>query len=163
MIAFNITFILSALQVFMAPLAFADAEAGDPPGLNVEVSLVASEKLPTLQFKISNPITNTIEFNSADLPWASRYSIILTMVENDAGHTVIAEELPVVDPIMGTQKMPPGGVLEGKVILHTRFRDLLNVLTRREVILFWSYQLKPLNGPAFPRCGGWLLIPQAKH
>jgi hypothetical protein len=87
----------------------------------------------------------------------------LTLVQNNASHDVIAEELPAVDPIIGTQMIPPNGVLEGKVILQKRFRDLPEVLTKHEVILFWSYQLNPLGGPALPRCGGWLLIPKAKQ
>jgi hypothetical protein len=147
----------------MAPVAFAASEARSPSALEVEVSLAASESSPTIRFKISNPTTNAMEFNSADLPWASRYSVILTLVENDAGHTVVAEELPVVDPVVGTQSIPPGGVLQGKVVLSVRFRDLLKVLTRHEIILFWSYQPKPLNGPAPPRCGGWLVIPKAQQ
>lgn len=146
----------------MAPVAIASDKAENSADLKVVASLAASKKLPTLQFKVSNTTTNTIQFYSADLPWASRHSIILLLVENDASHTIVREELPVDDPVTGTQKIAPGDVLEGNVILPKRFPELRKVLTQREVILFWSYRLKPLSGPALARCGGWLLIPKAQ-
>ena len=162
MIAFNVRFFSLTLSLLLGHVAIASDRAGNFAGLKVEVSLAASQQSPTVQFKISNATTNTIECHRADLPWASRHSIILMLVENDISHTVVPEELPVDDPITGTLKISPGGDLEGNLILRSRFPELQKALARREVILFWSYQLKPLNSPVLPRCGGWILIPKAQ-
>jgi hypothetical protein len=73
----------------------------------------------------------------------------------------------------------PGTTLTGEIQLRQAFPELTVALEKRDVIVFWSYQLTPLigrppgrvgdrplpglGGRPLPRVGGWLLIPKLQQ
>jgi hypothetical protein len=101
-----------------------------------------------------------LQVYEADLPWKNTYSLLLVGAETDAVGTRLEKHYPIDDPGPAIIALKPGQVLTGEIDLTDRFRDLPRVNQRRDVIIFWSYQLRPLQGGALPRVGGWVLIPK---
>jgi hypothetical protein len=95
-----------------------------------------------------------------DLPWECRHSLILVAVRAGSGGGILAEDLPVDDPIVGETEVLKSQDLRGTIDLEKRFPSLLRALEQSDVILFWSYQLTPVGKSSLPRQGGWLLIPK---
>jgi hypothetical protein len=115
-----------------------------------------------LHVSLTNTSGQVVEVFRSDLPWESRHSMILVLVEVHAGNITVPEIHPTDSPIVGEQTIGPGEILEGQILLEDRFPDLAKVLAHSDVIAFWSYQLKAIKGPGLPRTGGWVFIPKLK-
>jgi hypothetical protein len=97
---------------------------------------------------------------NSSLPWGNTYSLILVGVEAHAMATPLEKFLRIDDPVTGDITIKPGQALTGEVDLTQRFRNLTSALNRIDVLIFWSYQLQPIDGKPLPRVGGWLVIPK---
>jgi hypothetical protein len=54
-----------------------------------------------------------------------------------------------------------GGHMEGgDVYLNTVFAALRETLKTNDVLIFWSYRVRPINGPPSKRFSGYLTIPK---
>jgi hypothetical protein len=96
------------------------------------------------------------------LPWATRHSLLVVLVPAGRGREPLPEPLSIEDPITGSATLGAGETAQGTIQLHRRFPALLETLEQREVICFWSYQLKPLQEGPLDRMGGHLVIPARK-
>jgi len=54
----------------------------------------------------------------------------------------------------------PGESVEGRISLKDRFPSIEALANKHDVVVFWSYDLRSVEGRQFPRLGGWLLIPK---
>jgi hypothetical protein len=97
-----------------------------------------------------------IEVPRVSLPWEGRYSLLLIAATTDG--EILEPALPVEDGDYQTAKLSPGLVLSGCIHLEDRFPSLRSELKSRDVLIFWSYQLRPLRREALGRLGGWLLL-----
>jgi len=113
-----------------------------------------------LIISIKSKLQDSLSIYQSDLPWGSRYSMIIIVAKLDASGTVLDQSLYIDDPSPNVVTMKYGESLTGKISLKTRFHDILTVLKTKQVIIFWSYQLKSLNNKSTERLGGWLIIPK---
>jgi hypothetical protein len=95
------------------------------------------------------------------LPWGNTYSLILIGVDATALASPLDKHLRIDDPGTAMITLKPGQSLAGRIDLTQRFRDLPSAIQRRDAIIFWSYQLQPIDGKPLPRVGGWFFIPEA--
>ena len=166
MIAFciNKAFIGSILLLWTAVCRGADPvtnSTNSETRLGLDVFLrPSSNDIPWLQLRITNMSTETVEVAVSDLPWESRHSITMILVEAHSGNETIPEIMPITVPAFGTQKILPNGILEGNINLEGRYPGLLNALHRTDIIIFWSYRFVSVDRSPCNRCGGWLLIPK---
>ena len=141
------------------------AAEGEPTTMNSLVSVNLSvHSSATNRCKLMVVFTNitdgSLRIFRNDLPWESRHSVMLIAVRAGAGNAILSEDLPVDDPIIGDVQIIKNQKLQGTIDLEQRFPDLIHTLEKADVILFWSYQLTPIEKSSLPRQGGWLLIPK---
>ena len=128
----------------------------DDNALRIEPTVRWDVRHPTkLSFEIVSMASRPVELNEASLPWGNHYALILEAVTLPSG--VSLEKLwPIDDPMDATLQFRPGTHLTGDVDLVGRFKDAQSVMGRKDVILFWSFQVRAKEG-TFERVGGWLL------
>jgi hypothetical protein len=97
---------------------------------------------------------DSVEVFTSDLPWASDDST--TWVAVQPGRTPLEQTLPVEDPGSDTTVIKPGAVLRGRVDLARQFESLQAKSSTGEVVVFWTYRLRTVDGRTSNRVGGWL-------
>src|SRR5688572_24730965 len=131
--------------------------------LVMEVNLVPSAKETTLEIGLTAKDAKPIQVYRADLPWASWHSMVLIAVKANRTGDLLKKLMPVDDPGPTVVVLNPGQPMKGRIALNERFPDLVQTLRESDVLLFWSYQLEPVDGPPLERQGGWLLIPTSRE
>jgi hypothetical protein len=103
---------------------------------------------------------DTIRMMDTDLPWGFRDNLLLVPVVLDKERTKLQEVYYIDDPIGNLITVEPGDRLSGTIYLFNRFPDITKVTKEHDVLLFWSYELQPIDGPALPRASGAIVIPK---
>jgi hypothetical protein len=116
-----------------------------------------------LDMAIANKTDKPLQVQKHSLPWEGFYSLLLLPVKADALGTLI--EPPIypcgIPPLIQVPvSIEPGATIKGRISLTKRFPALHDALRTKDVVLFWSYQLEPINSPPLQRTGGWLLLPK---
>jgi hypothetical protein len=124
-------------------------------GLEAPVTL---KNTSVLLVRLRNLTGQSFTLPRREVPWEWRYAMVIKAFETDAPGTPVEEIYPIADPDQSNIVIPPRGSLSGEIDLADRFPGLDEVLQRRDVIIFWSFQLN-LSEKHLPcRYGGWLLI-----
>ena len=111
-----------------------------------------------LAFVLTHESGPPVEVSESSLPWGIRSNRLVIAVTS--GRTILPENLYIDDPGPGTQRMSKGMTLRGTVDLARDFQLLADIAKRQDVIVFWSYVLKTVDGQTLPRTGGFVLIPK---
>jgi len=131
------------------------------PAIAITIKLSADGNTsPTLAMTLKNVSNRTLRLYKDALPWESRHSIVLILRKTKAGQEILNELLTIDDPLLGEIKLEPNQQLDGVIDLAGRFPTLQAARERTDVLLFWSYQLEPVNEAPEERLGGWLLLPK---
>ena len=146
--------VLVALGALGAHLAVAEGPTSNGP-LEIRVTSAGGAS-PSLDVQLVWHGKEAIEIPRASLPWEDRYSLLLIAATTDG--EILEPALPVEDGGYQTAKLSPRVVLSGRIDLDDRFPSLRSELKSRDVLIFWSYQLRPLRREALERLGGWLLL-----
>jgi len=115
-----------------------------------------------LQIELTNRSAQALKVYEHSLPWIGWHSLILVAVRADALGAPLAKDSRIDDPGPVTVIIPPGAILKGNIPLLLRFPDFRKVRGERDVIVFWSYRLEPIDAPAGERYGGYVLFPKLK-
>src|SRR5262249_55580997 len=100
------------------------------------------------------------------LPWGNRYSMVAVAVGlRSVGGFTLREVFPIDDPVPTEITIRSGDVLEGDVPLNDRFPTLPEEIKKRDVIVFWSYQLLfgSRKEAASNRVSGYVMIPRQQN
>ena len=111
-----------------------------------------------LDISLANETPKPLTLYQYSLPWAGYYSTLLVAVKLDPAGTVIERNTPVDDPTSGSVTIQPAQVLTGEISLQRHFPRFAEALAERDVIVFWSYQMKPNDGDQLPRLAGHVLF-----
>jgi hypothetical protein len=101
-----------------------------------------------------------IEIDESELPWGFRDSLLLVPVVLNRDRTRLPESYYIDDPTEKSLTLAPGDTLVGTIYLFNRFPDLTAAAATDDVLLLWSYELRPLDGPSLPRVSGGMVIPK---
>lgn len=101
-----------------------------------------------------------ISVNDTDLPWGFRDSLLLVLVVLDEERTKLPETYYIDDPIENVITLKAGDKRSGTIYLYNRFPALTSAAKDHDLLLFWSYELVPVDGPALPRLSGAVVIPR---
>ena len=115
-----------------------------------------------LQIELTNQSAQELKVYQHSLPWIGWHSLLMVAVSADALRTPLAKDSRIDDPGPVTVIIPPGAILKGNIPLPLRFPDFRRVRIERDVIVFWSYRLEPINAPAWERCCGYVIFPKLK-
>lgn len=115
---------------------------------------------PLLRIEIVNRTVRPLKVYEHSLPWKGWQSLLLIAAKTDAVGGPLERELPVDDPGPGVVTIAPGESLRGEIALARVFPAIGEARRERDVVVFWSYQFKPIDADALPRAGGWVLFPK---
>ena len=130
---------------------------------NVDISVELDRKgLSSSEYDLNVAVTNKsaepITIYRHSLPWVGWNSILLVAVKTNVLGTVLEKRPLIDDPGPERVTIKPGEMLAGQILLTNRFPDLLKALKERDVIVFWSYQLQPIDTPPLQRISGHVLL-----
>jgi len=132
-----------------------------PTGRGMKVVIeAAAAPARSLQVRLTNETRAPITVPRHSPPWANAYSALVVAVKTDASGTVLERSTPVDDPLVGSLTIQPGETLSGQIDLDRRFPGLADALMEHDVVVFWSFQLDPVDGTPLARAGGWVLLPR---
>lgn len=135
--------------------------AGEFSDLRLRVSPV---HLPGNEWKLDIQLEyygkEQVTIYRSNLPWGIRYSLLLVPIVLDPIKTRLEESQYIDDPGPEQLILNPGDKLSGTVKLLNRFPDLGKVAQERDVIIFWSYQFRSIEGQVFQRLSGAVIIPK---
>jgi hypothetical protein len=94
----------------------------------------------------------------SDLPDGAGESLGLVAVEVNRGYKVLDQICPSFHSI-GTVDLWRGSRICGRISLVERFPDIDYSIQKHDVLVFWTYQMKPIQRITFPRLAGWVQIP----
>lgn len=125
-----------------------------PVGVHVEMD---PQKSLALLVTIRSGVVVPIKLYKSQLPWGSRYSMVLVAVTPEGKY--LDKELFVDDPSPERVSLEPKGSLSGSIDLQRIFKDLNKALSKSDVHLFWAYDA-PKELEIDRWSGGWILIRQ---
>jgi len=132
-----------------------------PDRLLVDVALEPSgDEQYRLRLRIEYRGDVPVSVYRASLPWATVQSLLLVAVKLDALGTVIEQVFPIDDPGVDRITLHPEQVLEGDIPLQVRFPGLAAAHREWDVMIYWTYQLKTVDGMAFERVSGSVFLPK---
>lgn len=131
--------------------------------LVVAVSLDRSQSDLGMMIQLTSKSKGPLRIYESDLPWAHWNSLVLTAVKPKRGGEVLKNPraLPIDDPGPRTLVLAPGTTVQGRISLDKRFPDISQEIQRSDILIFWSYQLTPIDAAQLERAGGWFLIPKS--
>jgi len=126
-------------------------------GLKIRATVVYEKKEKRL---LTISLTNDgddFDCPLARLPWRHWHSMTLLVVQK-TGQPIPFQEY-IDDPVPGNITLKRNQTIEGSVDLDARFPQLTEVLSSNGLDVFWSFELRTLNGNASNRVGGWTFMP----
>ena len=125
----------------------------------MNMSVKGNPLLDLLQIELANVSTQDLNVYVHSLPWVGWHSLILIAVLADALGTPLGKDARIDDPGPVVVTLSPGEILKGSISLRSRFPDFHEARNQRDVIVFWSYRLEPLNAAASERYCGHVVFP----
>lgn len=123
------------------------------------ISVTAQLQKPySLAFVLKQEGGPPVRIFDAALPWGIRTHRMVIAVA--ASGTIIPPDLYIDDPVPSIETLSKGATRRGTVDLTKDFPLLADIAKRQDVIVFWSYELKTVDGRTLPRTGGFVLIPK---
>jgi len=157
---FCICLIGSALYFFGLGIDASQANGENAIKMSVVLEHSIDEEF-ILNVSLTNVANVPLNIYQGALPWEFRYNLQLLAVKAFLPEGILEEALPVVDPGgLKEIQMQPGEMLRGTISLNERFNTLSQDVKKRDIIIFWTYQLETVNGTKLDRLGGWLMIPK---
>ena len=99
-----------------------------------------------------------IHVYKSDLPWGIRRSMILVAMCLDGADTLIPELEYIDDPAPDIVTLGPGQKLHGTIRLEERFSTFRDCLKTKDALVFWSYQLSPIDAAPTARVSGGIIV-----
>ena len=121
---------------------------------------IASLRPFQLHIALTSEANKRITIDKSELPWATRYSMVLVVVKADG--ECLEKVLPVEDPPMGKIFLGPLQTLRGNLDLEGIFKKFDEARQKSDLHLFWAYQVpNELNSVHW--VGGWIVIPKDRN
>jgi hypothetical protein len=149
--------IWTALILLAAPAALAAEPSA--PAITIQARQKPSMEGILIELSLTNASSHPLRLYQADLPWGVRRSISITLDSLRTRECVPPPTTePIDDPGPGVATIQPHATISGTLRLDTRFPALKDELSRSDVIAFWSYTVKSVDGVQSEREFGGLLL-----
>lgn len=129
-------------------------------GLNVVAALSDIKGDVKLRFSLENNSATLILTQGASTPWGNLYSTSLILAVPTAVPSPLNRVHAIDDPSPNFLDIPAGSRLTGSLDLSQMFPDIDRIRKVSEILVFWSYRLRDINGVFSRRFGGMLVIPK---
>lgn len=148
------------VALLCAPWSMGSVDGAEPPSTGVRVTAGEITKSGDLKFIVNNESGRAVKIFESDLPWGVRKSLVLLVLPAGIDQTPLSPSLYIDDPGPTNLTIPPRATIIGTVHLRDRFPDLDSERKHRDLLVFWSYQLRVADGTLGPRFFGGLLLPR---
>ena len=101
-----------------------------------------------------------VEMYRSALPWGSIHSLILVVVMLDPFGTSLEQVFPIDDPAPDRLVLHSGEIERGRVDLRSRFPALATAAPTKDLMVFWTYQLRDIKGSEYDRLSGYVRLPR---
>jgi hypothetical protein len=128
--------------------------------LDVRPSIVSGK--PVLSIRVTNRSAEAITFDIGMGPWIGPRMIQLVAIRIPSGSHIVNEEAALLDAQPGEVNLKPGASEANIVYLEEVYPELVAELRRgrRDLVLFWTFEMRLNDGRLSERVGGWLLLPK---
>jgi hypothetical protein len=113
-----------------------------------------------IDLKLTNTSRSVLELYTHSLPWRGHYSMVLVAADTLPAGNAVARSLMIDDPPFAFTTLKPGESLQGEIRLASRIPDIITMLRKRDMILFWAYRPTTVTQARGRWVGGWLLLPK---
>ena len=144
----------ACLVCAMPALSLAQAQA--EPRLEVTARAVDGV---FVEFDVELKFREPVEFQESDLPWGTAYSVLAALVTNQG--RCIERSWPVDDPRPLVVTLRPNERLSGRVDLRRLWPSIIRERRGRDLVFFWTYGPKTMDGRSLQRSGGAVLLAKA--
>ena len=130
--------------------------------ITLKVNYKNLKQRTTLVLTLHYKGNRAINIYRGSFPWDGVDQIALTALPVIGNRTdECLEQWGIMnDGVVGDMTIKPNEVFSGEIDLTRQFKNLNQILKKRDIILFWNYELAPTTAKALPRVGGWRLIPR---
>jgi hypothetical protein len=111
-----------------------------------------------LNFSLINNSDHPVRIFSANLPWGVRTSLTLLLVPAGIDQDPLGASRYIDDPGPEVTVIAAHSQAAGTVNLVDRYPDLAKVNGKRDVLAFWSYELRSVDGFRGERAFGGALL-----
>jgi hypothetical protein len=159
--------VLTGLLLSFGAACFAQPqESAANISLSVRPEWTTDGKL-SLIVRLTNESSGPLEFPLGLGPWVGPSTIRLVGIEVWSGQPIISRGSAFLDPQILDVKLKPGESRDGKVVLDDVYPEFAGEMKkhghRRELVLFWTYQLELDDGSLSNRVGGWIDFPPGAY
>jgi hypothetical protein len=120
----------------------------------------ATAPKPVLDIDFEYVGKTSIRIYKSDLPWGIRRSVVLVAMCLNGAQTLIPELEYIDDPTPDIVTIEPGQQFHGTINLEERFTTLDGCLKANDALVFWSYQLSPIEAAPIARVSGGIVVPK---
>jgi hypothetical protein len=149
---------LTALFVLAAAPAVLAVE---PSALSIEIQTRQAQSMDgiLIELSLTNVSAHPVRLYKGDLPWGVRRSITVTL-DSLRTHECVPPPMtePIDDPGPSIATIQPHETISGTLRLDARFPALKDELSRSDVIAFWSYTVRSVEGVQSERAFGGILL-----
>jgi hypothetical protein len=108
-----------------------------------------------LRIAFKNVSSKTLKMFRSNLPWGIISSMIVVAVRQKGRGEAVEKAVPPIDDQGGdTVDIRPGQTLNGEINLEYFIKSLDQERTNGDLLLFWSYEPRFIDGPTVPRISG---------
>ncbi|WNO10292.1 hypothetical protein [Teredinibacter sp. KSP-S5-2] len=122
-------------------------------------AVVVNDKSVELEFKLKNNSKDKLIFYSDLL---SRDNVVLYISKSTAYGGILEELGAIDDPDVGRIEIKSGESYSSKLNLERIFPSIRKELAKKELLLFWSTEVKTVDGKFSNRFGGYLSLNKNK-
>lgn len=113
-----------------------------------------------LSFEVKNSSESDIEIYKSSLPWGNLYSATLIVCLANMDQTELKRVFYFDDPPPGSTTIKGRSEVTGQLDLGRIFPSLHESRRKDDVLVFWSYVLKSVDGKTSDRFGGMVVVPK---
>lgn len=132
-----------------------------PITLEVRAAFSAPDK-PILKVRLVNKSKQELVFPIGNGPWIGPGEIKTYAIELPRGMAIVNQYSALLDPAPGKVVLEPGKFKEEDVVLDLSYPALAEAIRsgERDLMVFWTYQLRLTDGRRSERLGGWVMFPK---
>lgn len=140
-----------------------DVHAGEEPSALEQIRVVASLRAREgaalcLHIAIRNEGAQGIQLYADDLPWRAAPDLMLSLISIRTGAVVAPRMGAIADPGVNRVRIKENSVVEGDIDLSRYYTGVMEMASRGDSLLVWSFELEDLGRNTRKRFYGVVLF-----
>lgn len=159
------------LAVVLSQLPTTDATSATAPKpkccVPIEISVTrdaASVRGTKLNVKLTNRSMRSIEVGPVQSPWAGPSMLKVIGVRLPQGTPIENKLSAIVEPSPISESLAPNASVSDQIDLSDMYPEVAKAILdgRQDLVLFWTYKFKFLDGEESEQLAGWLFVKSSR-